>query len=54
MNSFIALTAIASWITSLIYCVPHSEWLAVIVLHVLLAPIGIIHGMFVWFGASWF
>lgn len=43
-----------SYITSLFYCLANTEWLAMIVLHFLLAPLGVIHGFFVMFGSSWF
>jgi hypothetical protein len=45
---------VTSYLTSLIYCLSNTEWLAMIVLHVLLAPLGVIHGTFIWFGVSWF
>lgn len=54
MHVFILTMCLASWVTSLIYCIGNAEWLAVIVLHVFLVPLGIIHGFFVWFNASWF
>lgn len=50
----IALSMPISYLTSLVYCVSNQEWLATIAMHVFLFPVGILHGYFVWFGASWF
>ena len=52
--SFFIISSIIAWVVSLVYCIAQAEWLAVLVLHVFLAPVGVIHGWFVAFGNSWF
>ena len=51
---FLYLALLGAWLTSIFYCVANTEWLAVIVMHVFLPPIGVIHGICIWFGGSWF
>lgn len=50
----IAVVSIFAWLTSLGYLVANSKWMAAVIIHIFLSPLGVTHGFFVWFGASWF
>lgn len=43
---------IAAWITHVVVCISASKWI-LLVIGALFFPIGIIHGIMVWFGAGW-
>lgn len=45
---FFVLPFIA-WVTHVVYCIAHAAWVLLIV-GALAFPIGIIHGIMVWFG----
>jgi hypothetical protein len=47
--AIIACTPIAGWITHVITSIQHEQWLLLII-GTLLFPIGIIHGVGIWFG----
>lgn len=44
------LTSIAAWITHVVVCIKASAWLFLIA-GAIAAPVGVIHGLGVWFGA---
>lgn len=43
------LTSIGAWITHVINCINNHEWLFLIA-GAIMAPVGIIHGIGLWFG----
>lgn len=43
------LASIPAWVTHVVYCIQHEEWMF-LVAGALLAPIGVIHGFGLWFG----
>ena len=45
-------TSIAAWITHVIHCLMAAKYLLLIVGGIV-APVGIIHGIGLWFGVSW-
>lgn len=45
----IVLTCIAAWLTHIVVCIKASTWLLLIA-GAILAPIGVVHGIGVWFG----
>lgn len=45
----IVIAAIAAWITHVVVCIKTASWLFLIA-GALLAPIGVVHGIGVWFG----
>ena len=45
-------TLIAAWITHIIHCLMAAKYLLLIA-GALIAPVGIIHGIGLWFGVSW-
>jgi hypothetical protein len=50
---FIAvLLSIAAWLTHIIHCLITAKYLLLIA-GALVAPVGVIHGIGIWFGASW-
>lgn len=42
---------IVAWITHVVYCIATSNWI-LLVIGALAFPIGMIHGVMVWFGAG--
>ena len=46
----VIFTGIAAWVTHVIKCIQHSEWILLIV-GIFVPPIGWVHGIGVWFGA---
>ncbi len=44
------LAIVAAWITHVIVCIKASAW-ALLAFGCLVAPVGVIHGIGVWFGA---
>lgn len=47
---FIVLISIAGWLTHVIHCIQTEKWLFLIA-GAVAAPIGMIHGIGLWFGA---
>lgn len=47
---FIIMPFVA-WVTHVVYCITHALWV-VLVVGALVFPVGIIHGIMVWFGAG--
>lgn len=47
-----ALTMIAGWITHIVVCLMQAKYLLLIA-GAFIAPVGVIHGIGIWFGASW-
>lgn len=45
-----ALTIFAAWLTHVIVCIQTSSWLFLIA-GAITAPVGVIHGIGIWFGA---
>ena len=39
----------AAWLTSIVFCATHDAWLLLLIA-IALFPIGIVHGIGVWFG----
>tara|TARA_R110002050_G_scaffold10642_4_gene36290 strand:+ start:1757 stop:1924 length:168 start_codon:yes stop_codon:yes gene_type:complete len=55
MNVFgysVAFMFIAAWFTHIITCLIQAKYLLLIA-GAFIAPVGIIHGIGIWFGASW-
>jgi hypothetical protein len=48
----IAVAAAAAWLTHVIHCLIHAKYLLLIA-GAFVAPVGVIHGVGIWFGASW-
>ncbi len=46
------LTTIAAWVTHIIHCLMAGKYLLLIA-GAIIAPVGVIHGIGLWFGASW-
>lgn len=46
---FIALTFFAGWVTHIVNCIQNEAWI-LLVAGALMAPIGAIHGIGLWFG----
>lgn len=44
------LSMIAAWFTHVIHCISNHEWVFLLA-GALMAPIGVIHGIGLWFGA---
>lgn len=45
----LVITSIAAWITHVVVCIKTASWLFLIA-GAILAPIGVVHGIGVWFG----
>ena len=43
---------VAAWITHVVYCITHTAWLLLIAGGIVF-PVGVIHGVMLWFGAGW-
>ena len=50
--SIIAFILLAAWITHVIHCLIAAKYLLLIA-GAFVFPVGIIHGVGIWFGASW-
>jgi len=48
----VAFMFIAAWITHIITCLVQAKYLLLIA-GALIAPVGVIHGIGIWFGVSW-
>ena len=48
----LGLTSVAAWITHIIYCLQTAKYLLLIAGGIV-PPVGIIHGIGIWFGAGW-
>lgn len=46
----IALGSVAAWITHVVVCIKASAWI-LLLFGCIVAPVGVIHGVGVWFGA---
>lgn len=46
------LTVLGAWVTHIIHCLIHAKYLLLIA-GALIAPVGVIHGVGIWFGAAW-
>ena len=46
------LITIAAWITHIIHCLMAAKYMLLIV-GAIVAPVGVIHGIGLWFGVSW-
>jgi hypothetical protein len=46
----IPIAAIAAWITHVIVCIQASAWV-LLAFGCIIAPVGVIHGVGIWFGA---
>lgn len=44
--------SIAAWITHIVHCLMYAKYLLLIA-GAIVAPVGVIHGIGIWFGASW-
>ena len=54
-NIFVLSTALmflAAWITHIVTCLIQAKYLLLIA-GAFIAPVGVIHGIGIWFGASW-
>lgn len=52
LYAFLVLSSTAAWVTHVVATVSAGAWLLLII-GTLVAPIGVIHGWMVWFGAAW-
>jgi len=54
MIAIIALIAITTgaWLTHIIHCLMYAKYLLLIA-GAIIAPVGVIHGIGIWFGANW-
>ncbi len=48
----ITVILIAAWITHIVHCLMYAKYLLLIA-GAIVAPVGIIHGIGIWFGVSW-
>ncbi len=48
---FLLVLPFIAWVTHVVYCISHALWLLLIVGAVAF-PIGVIHGIMVWFGVG--
>jgi hypothetical protein len=46
----LAVSAVAAWITHVIVCIKAASWI-LLLFGCIVAPVGVIHGVGVWFGA---
>jgi len=51
---FLCITVVTfgSWLTHIIHCLLHAKYLLLIV-GALVFPVGMIHGVGIWFGVNW-
>lgn len=50
--AILAIASIGAWLTHIIHCLIYAKYMLLIA-GALIAPVGIIHGVGIWFGASW-
>lgn len=50
-NSIFVLSMIAAWLTSIVNCIMTEKWILLVV-DLVFAPIGVLHGLMVWFGVG--
>lgn len=50
-NAVFTIAVIVAWITSVINCIMTEKWI-LLVIDLLVAPIGVLHGLMVWFGVG--
>ncbi|KKM55940.1 hypothetical protein LCGC14_1552130 [marine sediment metagenome] len=48
----LAVTCFAAWLTHVIVTIKAAAWI-LLLSGAIFAPIGIVHGISIWFGASW-
>jgi len=48
----ILILSVAAWMTHIIHCLMYAKYLLLIA-GAFIAPVGVIHGVSVWFGAGW-
>ena len=48
----LGIISIAAWLTHIIHCLIHAKYLLLIA-GALIAPVGVIHGVGLWFGVAW-
>jgi len=46
------ITVLSAWITHIVWCIQNREFLFMIAAGVV-APVGVIHGICLWFGVTW-
>lgn len=46
----LAATAVAAWVTHVVVCLKAASWI-LLLFGCIVAPVGVIHGVGVWFGA---
>lgn len=51
MPVLIAILCFAAWLTHIITCLSHAMW-GFLIAGALLFPIGVIHGIMIWFGSG--
>lgn len=47
----IGLMVFAAWLTHVVYCLSAAAW-GYLIAGAIMAPIGVIHGVMIWFGAG--
>jgi hypothetical protein len=52
IGGIVGLGAIIAWLTHVVACIKAGAYMLLII-GALFFPVGIIHGVMVWFGASW-
>lgn len=45
------LTALAAWLTHIVYCLSMAKW-GFLIAGAIFAPIGMIHGVMIWLGVA--
>lgn len=50
--ALLVIASIGAWLTHIIHCLIYAKYLLLIA-GALIAPVGVIHGVGIWFGASW-
>tara|TARA_B110000977_G_scaffold95781_1_gene126375 strand:- start:923 stop:1105 length:183 start_codon:yes stop_codon:yes gene_type:complete len=48
----IVIVSLGAWITHILHCLIHAKYLLLIA-GAFMFPVGIIHGVGIWFGVSW-
>ena len=48
----LAIVSAAGWVTHIIHCMLQAKYLLLIA-GAFIAPVGVIHGIGIWFGANW-
>lgn len=46
------LLSTAAWVTHIVHCLMYAKYMLLIA-GAIVAPVGLIHGVGIWFGASW-